>query len=262
MNIKFLVATHKKYPMPEDAMYLPIHVGKELSSLPLPWAGDNSGDHISFKNPNFCELTALYWAWKNLDADYIGLAHYRRHFTLQKPGPFCKNKFSYVLKSTEVEQLLNTTSVILPKPRNYFIETNYSHFIHAHPEESLLLTKSILQELFPTYLPAFEQVMKQTKAHRFNMLLMRRDLLDQYCTWLFTILFELEKRLDFSSYDDYNQRIFGFISERLLDVYLVTNQISYKELDVMFMEKEHWIKKGTAFLKRKLQYKVTKPHKN
>ncbi len=251
MNIKILVAAHKEYSMPEDSMYLPIHVGKELSSLTLPWTGDNSGDNISTKNPHFCELTALYWAWKNLDAEYIGLTHYRRHFTMHKPKIFCKDKFSRILKSTEVEPLLQNTSVILPKPRNYFIETNYSHFVHAHPAESLEQTEKILEEKYPEYLAAFKLVMKRTRAHRFNMLIMKKDIFDHYCSWLFDILFTLENSLDISSYNAYNQRIFGFISERLMDVFLEANKIPYKELPVIFMEREHWLKKGTAFLKRK-----------
>jgi hypothetical protein len=251
MVIKILVATHKQYTMPDDSMYLPIHVGKELASFSLPWAGDNTGENISLKNPGFCELTALYWAWKNLNADFYGLAHYRRHFTIKKPGLFCSNKFPYVLKTTEVEPLLIDTSVILPKPRNYFIETNYSQFIHAHPAESLDLTKKILAEKYPYCLDAYEKVMMRTKAHRFNMFLMKNEVFHDYCCWLFDILFELEKRLDTSSYNAYNQRIFGFISERLLDVYVEANHMAYKELPVMFMEQEHWIKKGVAFLKRK-----------
>jgi len=251
MNIKLLVATHKDYPMPKDSMYLPIHVGKENALFSLPWIGDNTGDHISSKNPNYCELTALYWAWKNLNADYIGLVHYRRHFTSHKPGPFCKNKFPFVLKSTEVEPLLSNYSAILPKPRNYFIETNYSHFVHAHPEESLELTKKILEEKYPEYLTFYELVMNRTKAHRFNMMIMKKELFHDYCQWLFDILFTLENKLDISNYSAYNQRIFGFISERLLDVYLEANHIAYKELPFMFMEQEHWITKGFSFLKRK-----------
>ena len=93
--------------------------------------------------------------------------------------------------------------------------------------------------------------MNRTTAHRFNMLIMKKDVFDQYCSWLFDILFELERQLDISSYNAYNQRIFGFISERLLDVYIEANHINYKELPVIFMEQEHWIKKGIAFLKRK-----------
>lgn len=251
MNVKILVATHKEYQMPEDSMYFPIHVGKEISKLTLPFSGDNTGNHISSKNPHYCELTALYWAWKNLSADYIGLAHYRRHFTIKKPGLFCSNKFPYILSSTQVEPLLKQHSILLPKPRNYFIETNLSQFEHAHPAESMKKTKEIIAKKYPDYLTAFDQVMNRTKAHRFNMFLMEKHQFHEYCGWLFSILFELESQLDISSYSAYNQRIFGFISERLLDVYLEANRLSYAELPVMFMEKEHWIKKGAAFLKRK-----------
>lgn len=80
MKIVMIVAAHKAYRMPEDPMYLPLHVGKAGKSLELGFQGDDTGDNISEKNPEYCELTGLYWAWKNLDADYIGLSHYRRYF--------------------------------------------------------------------------------------------------------------------------------------------------------------------------------------
>ena len=82
-NIKIIVATHKEYQMPSDNIYLPLQVGAE-GKKDLGYQKDNTGDNISKKNPFFCELTGLYWAWKNLDADYIGLAHYRIHFASKK----------------------------------------------------------------------------------------------------------------------------------------------------------------------------------
>ncbi|MBO5353798.1 MAG: DUF4422 domain-containing protein [Lachnospiraceae bacterium] len=255
MKPTIVIATHKEYPMPEDPLYLPLHAGKANARVTLPYQGDNTGEHISEKNPHYCELTVLYWAWKNLDADYIGLAHYRRHFALHKPFFRKHNIFSHILNSTELEHLLQHYDILLPKPRNYFIETNYSHYIHAHPAESMEKTKAILFRCFPEYKDAFETVMKRTRAHRFNMLIMKKEMVHDYCHWLFTILFELENSLDISGYDDYNQRIFGFISERLLDVYLEKNQLPYKELPVLFLEKEHWIKKGAAFLKRKFLHR-------
>ena len=251
MKTTILIATHKEYPMPKDSLYLPLHAGKESASVSLPYQGDNTGDHISAKNPHYCELTVLYWAWKNLDADYIGLAHYRRHFSVRKPGIFCKDKFPYILNSTDVDALIQHHDILLPKPRNYFIETNYSHYIHAHPAESMDKTRTIIQKLYPEYLAAFDTVMNRTKAHMFNMFLMKKEHFHNYCDWLFHILFELEAELDISSYDAYNQRIFGFVSELLLDVYLEKNNLSYHEIDFLFMENEHWIKKGFSFLKRK-----------
>ena len=80
MDIKILVAAHKKYHIPQNPMYIPIHVGHVLAKQEFRWQGDDTGNNISSKKTNYCELTALYWAWKNLDADAIGLVHYRRYF--------------------------------------------------------------------------------------------------------------------------------------------------------------------------------------
>ena len=87
-------------------------------------------------------------------------------------------------------------------------------------------------------------------ATAFNMFLMKKEIMDGYCSWLFGILSKLEKALDISEYSDYDKRVFGFLAERLLDVYLVNNGLDYKEIDVMFMEQEHWVKKGLSFIKR------------
>ena len=87
------------------------------------------------------------------------------------------------------------------------------------------------------------------------MFVMRRRELDAWCAWLFPVLFEVESRLDISSYDAYNARVFGFLAERLLDVWIETNRVPYTELPVLNTESQHWIKKGTAFIRRKITYK-------
>lgn len=247
MDIKIIVATHKPYPMPQDSMYLPVQVGR-AGKAPLDYQGDNTGEHISEKNPHYCELTGLYWAWKNVNADYLGLVHYRRHFAAPKRRG---TKWERVLTREALEPILSATPAVLPKKRNYFIETNYSQYVHAHHAQDLETTRAILSQRYPDYLPAYDRLMKETKGHRFNMFILRRDLLDQYCTWLFDVLFELERRLDISAYSDYDARVFGFVSERLLDVWVETNQISYTELPVLYMERQNWLVKGGAFLKRK-----------
>lgn len=247
MDIKILVAAHKKYRMPDDSIYFPIHVGKEGKDLVLDYTGDNTGDHISQKNATFCELTGIYWAYKNLAADYVGLVHYRRHFTLQRKG----DKFASILNRQELEQLLQETSIILPKKRNYFIETNYSHYIHAHHREGLDMLGEIIKSDYKEYAAAYDTMMNRTSAHMFNMFIMRRDYFDEYCEWLFEILFQIEERLDISDYSVYEARVFGFLAERMLDIWLETKQLPYKELPVMFMESQNWLKKGGTFLKRK-----------
>lgn len=250
MNITIFIATHKEAVLPNDSLYSPIHVGKAISTVSLPYSGDNTGEHISEKNKTFCELTAVYHAWKNSTDDYIGLCHYRRYFALKKPL-FSKHKLDYVLNQSQAEELLQHTDIILPKKRNYYIETGYSHFIHAHPKESLEKTEEIIARLYPEYSEAFHSVLNRKKSHRFNMFIMKKELMNHYCQWLFTILFTLEQELDISGYSPYNQRIFGFIAERLLDVYIEKNNLSYKELPVIFTEKQHWFKKITSFLVRK-----------
>ena len=105
------------------------------------------------------------------------------------------------------------------------------------------------------YLPEFDRQMKKTKGHKFNMFIMKRYAVDEYCEWLFDILFELEKRLDISNYSLKDSRVFGYVSERLLDVWLYTKGYSYTEMPVLFMENQHFIKKITKFMLRKFNIK-------
>lgn len=248
MNAKIIVATHKAYWMPDDSIYLPVQVGAEGKILDLGYVKDNTGDNISSKNKYYCELTGLYWAWKNLNADYIGLVHYRRHFCI--PGAK-GNKKRRVLSGLQLEELLEKNDVLLPKQRNYFIETNYSQYAHAHHAKDLDTTRKILEEKYPDYLKAYDESMKQTKGHRFNMFIMKKDIFDAYCEWLFDVLFELEERLDISSYSENDARVFGFVSERLLDVWIRTNHVAYRDIPYVFMEKQNWVVKGMKFLGRK-----------
>ncbi|QAA21555.1 DUF4422 domain-containing protein [Sporolactobacillus terrae] len=251
MSIKIIVATHKKYRMPKDSMYIPIHVGREGKD-DLGYIGDNTGDHISMKNPNYCELTAVYWAWKNLNADFIGLVHYRRHFCDQSffIGS-AKSKWSHILSEEKVRTLLDKYNVILPKKRHYWIETSQSHYEHAHNGEDLLQTRKIIEKKYPEYIKYFDEEMNKTASHRFNMFIMKEPLFHNYCEWMFDILFQLEKDIDISNYSPKEARVFGYISERLLDVWISKNSINYVQLPVMFMEKQNWGKKMYGFLQRK-----------
>ena len=249
-NVKVIVATHKPYWMPGDPLYVPVQVGAEGKD-DLGFTPDNTGDNISAKNANYCELTGLYWAWKNLDADFLGLAHYRRQFTLFRSTNDRRDSLSL----DQARQLLGNADALLPKKRDYWIETNYQQYVHAHHKEDLDTTRQILTEKHPEYLDAYDRVMKKTTGHRFNMFIMRRELSDAYCEWLFDILFELEKRLDISSYSVQDQRVFGYVSERLLDVWITQNNIKYKDIPYIFLEKQNWITKGLNFVLRKLHKK-------
>ena len=235
-DLKIIVATHKPYGMPSDPEFLPLQVGAATGPK-LGYARDDAGPNISAKNASYCELTGLYWAWKNLSCDCLGLVHYRRHFR----------------KSVgEMRRLLRTTGCILPTRRNYLIETNYSHYIHAHHVEDMTVTREFMAERHPDCLAAFDMVMARRTGHRFNMFVMRRDFVEDYCAWLFGVLEEVERRLDISSYSDYDRRVFGFLSERLLDVWLERNRIAHVDVPIVNLESQHWPSKIFSFLRRKL----------
>lgn len=247
-NTKVIIATHKKYKMPNDEMYIPVQVGRE-GKEDLGYQPDNEGENISSKNPYFCELTGLYWAWKNLNADYIGLTHYRRHFSISKKLPKdIEGRVKNVITGKEVDEILDSTDIILPKKRKYYIENLYSHYNHTMYIEPLDETRKIIEEKFPSYLSEFNKLHKRTSAHMFNMFIMKKEIFDAYCTWLFDILFDLENRVDVAKYDSFHSRFFGRVSELLLDVWINTNNLNYKEVKVIDIEKVNWFKKGFAFL--------------
>ena len=254
-TVKIIVAAHKAFRMPQDEMYLPLHVGaegkKDQNGQPLDigFVRDNTGDNISLKNPGYCELTGLYWAWKNLDADYIGLAHYRRHFSLHRT----RDPFDGVLKYSELVPLLRRKRVIVPKKRRYYIESLYNHYKHTHYISQLDETRRIIEEKYPDYLPSFDRVVRRTWGHMFNMMIMERGLVDEYCRWLFDILFELEKRVkagmvEMPPLSSFQARFYGRISEIIFNVWLDdclrTGKLSK-------MEKENWFRKVWGFLKAK-----------
>lgn len=250
MDIRVIIATHKPYWMPNYACYLPLQVGAE-GKQSIGFTPDNTGDNISHKNSSYCELTGLYWAWKNNNSDYVGLAHYRRHFA-KRLALSSAGKKAAVLDNADYELLLAKADVILPCKRNYYIETTRSQYEHAHNPHDLVVLEEIIKEKYPEYLNSFETVMNSTSGHRFNMFVMRKDIFDSYCEWLFDILFEMERRIDFTNYNSYNSRVFGFVSERMLDMWILTNNIKYVEQRVLFLENQNWITKIYNFLKRKV----------
>ena len=260
-NVKILVASHKKYRMPTDEIYLPLHVGAEGKvdaegrPLDLGWTKDNTGENISELNPGYCELTGLYWGWKNLKADYIGLVHYRRHFCRKKKS---QDPFKNIITGAELRPLLGQYWVFVPKKRRYFIETLYSHYAHTHYAEHLDATREIIAEKCPEYLPSFDRIMRRRYGYMFNMMIMRRDLADKYCTWLFDILLALSKKIGDTELSLYQGRYFGRVSEIILNVWLDRQiQISYIpkericELSTVYTEKIMWYKKAASFLKAK-----------
>ena len=251
-KLTVLVITHKDYEFPDSACYRPLFVGGKIASglKNEDFYQDNSGANISEKNSSFCELTGLYWAWKNgvfENNEYVGLVHYRRYFA----GKALDLKKKQIASESELLTILEKYDVILPRKRNYFIESIYSHYQHAHHIEDLDLTRDVIIELQSEYLESFDAVMQGRKLHLYNMFVMSSEKASEYCHWLFSILFELEQRIDITQYDNYQKRVFGFIAERLFNVWILYNQLNVKYLSVVNLDGENLVKKGLNLLKRK-----------
>lgn len=249
MDIKIIVATHKKCEMPSDSLYYPVQVGAE-GKANIGYQRDCEGENISSKNPYYCELTGVYWAWKNLHADYVGLVHYRRMFRIRRPVSK-DQKMECILDSVEAENLLREHDLVLPRRRNYIIESVYGHYCHTHHQHDLDMAGTVLQELYPDYYPTYVKRMRCSWAHMFNMFIMKWELFDQYCSWIFPILEELETRLDLTGYTPFEARVYGRISELLLDVWVDKNHLSYKEIPFIYIGKVNWGKKIGGFLEAK-----------
>ena len=263
-SVTVIIAAHKKYQMPTDEMYLPVHVGakgkESIEDNERIYQRDDEGDNISELNPYFCELTGLFWAWKNLDADYIGLAHYRRHFSLH---PHENDKWNAVLKKSEIKQDLGRIKAFVPKKRWYYIETLYSHYAHTHYAGQLDETRKIIEERYPEYVASFDKAIKRRWGYMFNMMIMERDFFNDYCSWLFDILFELRARIGKEAEENLNKfqgRFYGRISEIIFNVWLLEQQRTGKERDteirelpLIHMEDINWWKKGGPFLKAKFK---------
>lgn len=252
-NISIMVAAHKSYEFPSDEGYLPVHVGSVLSNSSLPIARDDAGDSISELNKSFCELTGLYWLWKNQEAEVYGVSHYRRYFKPQAGGELVAGK--RIAGAGELAALLETYDVIVPRKRNYWIESVENHYANAHHSSDLVAVRDVLSSRWPEYLPYFDQVMKGRKLSLFNMFVMKREEFKSYCSWLFDVLFSLQELIDVSAYDPYQRRVFGFIAERLFNVWVLARiqPDKVKYLPVVNLEGENLIKKGAGLLRRKVK---------
>lgn len=208
MKITMYIMAHKKFEKPNLEEYIPLHVGRE-GKKDLGYLCDNTGENISIKNANYCELTGIYWIWKNdKESDIVGISHYRRYFTLQKFGANLKK----ILNKTQVENIFEQGyGIILPK-KEIYKETAYDqYFLSSGLPEDLENIKKILTSKYPDYIESFEKVMNQNFMHQFNMMICNKKIYDDYCLWLFNILFELEKVTNLKNRTDYQQRIYRIL---------------------------------------------------
>ncbi len=256
---------HKEYPFPNCSFIKPIQVGKPQSKLNLGFLSDDSGENIADKNERFCEATALYWIWKNLDkidSKYIGLAHYRRYFILpeiKSERKFWNSKKTedkadmYVkpisdenldqISSQELKdvvlQRLKESQIVLAKPASIGCLGEHlfnikDQFIYYHLREDWMMFEQVLEKLYPIdYEFAKTFFSSGNSMHCYNMFIAEKSFINEYCNWLFPILFELEKNIKISPHA-YQNRNIAFLSERLLNLYIYKNQLSISNLPIVY----------------------------
>ena len=244
------IATHKKFNVPNLNGYCALQVGAEGKEK-YGYLRDNIGNHISGKNANYCELTGLYWIWKNTDDSYKGLVHYRRYFGRNN----LSNKISDICSYEYLLNCLKSVDIVLPYVEYFKQNAKEEILLHCCTEEIFDKLRQIIETKYPDYIETYDRYFNENKASLFNMLFCKREIFDAYCEWLFDILFELTKRFEGTEYNSFHARYPGRISEVLLDVWMNENGYTYKEVPFVYMEKINMFKKGMGFLKAKFLHK-------
>lgn len=245
-----LVCTHKLLSLNGNSFYQLIQAGS-FNKLKFGYLNDDEGDNISNKNPYYSELTTLYWGWKHLNYDFLGLVHYRRYFKGNSTITV-KDKTINVISEDECKSILSKYDVIVPKKRHYVIETLYDHYCRTLCPEPLKAAEEVIKDKYPDYINEFNNLKKRRSAHMFNMMIANKSFLDNYLIWLFNILKIIENKIDMSTWNDYEKRCLGSVSELLLDVYIKHNNIKYKEVKYCELILFAKIRKGIKYLNAKI----------
>lgn len=225
MDTRMYVMTHKKIAPIENPIYHILHVGKK-GKEDLDYQGDDTGNNISEKNTNYCELTGIYWLWKNCGCDIIGICHYRRFF--------CENE--KLLDKEYIEKTIDKYPIIAPETTSVYNGTLKESYEFVHIGKDLELCHDVIKEKYPQYLEAYDYAINGYLFTLGNMWITKKEIFDKYCEWLFDILFEVEKRIDISDYDDYQKRVMGFLAERLFRVWLCMRPENIYEQPVKMIE--------------------------
>ena len=221
-KIKILVAQHKEAEVYKNEVYTPIHVGKAISKIDLSIIGDNTGDNISHLNPFYCELTAQYWAWKNItDIEYIGLCHYRRYF---------KTEFT----ASNIDHEMEGYDIILP--RRVILRHNLLNWysIGNNPEDATIF-HLYMSQLFKDDIETYRNFyMRQNWINPANMFVCKKTIFDKFCKWQFSILKDLRAIIPVSVYTR-QHRLMGYFGESLLPFYAYFNGLKIKEIPLTTM---------------------------
>lgn len=240
-DIRLFVCCHRRTPVPEYPLLVPIQVGAAMAGEHFDgFLADDTGENISEKNPGYCELTAQYWAWKNVWADYYGFFHYRRYLypdtNFKRPYRIERELDRSLLDRLgfgSIAELISEYDLIAPVGENMYMSVR-NHYASApcHHLRDLECVERVVQERHPEMVGAVQEYLSGAVCYFGNIYIMRRDVFQNYCNWLFPILAEFDERTDISHYSAQEQRVDGYLAERLFGIYLTYYRKEQKTLEL------------------------------
>lgn len=258
-DLALYVCLHKPFPVPTHPLLRPIQVGAGLAGEPIPGCvGDDSGEHISEKNPRYCELTAQYWVWRNCPASHVGFFHYRRYLY-----PGLRHKRPYRVEGqpasagldklgfSGLSRLAGDYDLIAPRGEDMrrSVREHYAGAPH-HRAADLALIEEIVREREPEYVPAMEEYLTHSVCYFGNIYIMAWPLFDRYCQWLFPILEEFDRRADWTGRSAQELRVDGYLAERLFGVFYT--KVKTEGLETLELPRVDFIPDRGARCKRRL----------
>lgn len=232
-RLHIFVVSHKLFPEPGQNIYKTIYVG-DCPVDAETCLTDSQGDSIAELNEKINECTALYWIWKNRKDDYVGLNHYRRFFCN------CIGNNEDILTGQTAMHLLEDYDILVAQKIHLVEESLYVHLKNSMQDEAYETGLHIVEQSIwknqPDYMEDFCEVFGKKELYPCNMFITRKEICDQYCEWLFSILIEAARQIDITPYDAYSRRVIGFFAERLLTVWLNKQKLKIGELPIIMKE--------------------------
>lgn len=279
-NGYIFTAYHKPFKLLDEDFIVPVHAGRTCaeerkddaadadSDFLSKLIGDDTGDSISARNNEFSECTVLYWMWKNLplqDYKYIGLFQYRRQLILnevfdnakddtEKKAYKCvhfknvSSNFGKTIGLTDdrITELLSEYDCILPYSSDLGvlgISSPYEDWVRRIPGvhvDDLVELERLMKQKHPELADAFGRYLNAPYKRMYQIFIARPEIVENYCAWMFDILFEADKYADTSLYTVNGRRTLGYLAEILYGFYFTYMQdigaIKAKECGVTFLE--------------------------
>ena len=193
----------------------PIQAGAAIAERSIADLKDNTGINISDKNRMYCEMSAVYWIWKNTEHDWIGIEHYRRHL-LVRPE----------MLTVDVDAIMPLPYICYPHEMAQFLR-----FTTEHVRDALLRA---LEELHPEEFEDYRAILYGKYQYTYNLVCARRYVFDNYCRWFFEITEYMEEKYASGVPELVETRALSYVAEVLTNLYFMYHQ---KDLRIRHVEK-------------------------